>query len=313
MAGNKRKITLGICVYNVEKYIRHCLECALAQDYENLEILLIDDGSTDDTARIIDEYAGNDLRLRVIHRENRGLAASRQQVIEEMQGEAIYWYDGDDHIDAHAVSCCADMMALHDADIVKTVISIHDRRHLSFRQERVFSSDEYLKLLLPDDVCSHLIGCLIRKELYEDVHHHAGYDFEDMDTFPKLADKAEKIILSDNHCYRYRLLRPGSITRSEGCSFKGYRARSLFIAERYQTYRDRFPKECQKVLRRFALEASRACIRASHDDDYALEKNILTQYADDILADKKISSFRKWLCGQIVEDGLYFRLLRSMH
>ena len=90
-------VSVVVPAYNVEDYLPKCLSCLSAQTYRNLEILLIDDGSTDGTAAICDEYAARDSRVRVFHQENQGICAVRTRGIAESRGEFLIFPDGDDY------------------------------------------------------------------------------------------------------------------------------------------------------------------------------------------------------------------------
>ena len=79
--------TAAVCVYNTEKYLRDCLDSILSQSYENIELLIIDDGSTDGSGKVCDEYAEKDSRVRVIHTENRGLLLARRTAFENARGD----------------------------------------------------------------------------------------------------------------------------------------------------------------------------------------------------------------------------------
>lgn len=92
------KITIAVPVYNTEKYLPHCLDTLEAQTWGDLEILLIDDGSTDESGRICDEFAEQDRRVRVIHRENGGVSAARNTAIREAAGDYLLFVDSDDGI-----------------------------------------------------------------------------------------------------------------------------------------------------------------------------------------------------------------------
>ena len=92
-------ITVGISCYNIERYIARAIESVLKQTHENLEILIVDDGSTDQSGAICDEYAARDNRIRVIHQENAGLGSTRNRVIEEMRGAWVAFVDGDDYVE----------------------------------------------------------------------------------------------------------------------------------------------------------------------------------------------------------------------
>ena len=94
----KKIITIAIPVYNVEKYLRRCIDSIISQDIENCEILLIDDGSTDKSGEICDEYLEKYDCIKVIHQENRGLASVRNRCVQEAEGENISFIDSDDYI-----------------------------------------------------------------------------------------------------------------------------------------------------------------------------------------------------------------------
>lgn len=96
MLSSQRLVTVIVSVYNIEKLLPKCLESISAQTYQKLEILLIDDGSTDESGRICDSFAASEPRARVIHQKNRGLYAVRNRGIEEAQGEYVVFPDGDD-------------------------------------------------------------------------------------------------------------------------------------------------------------------------------------------------------------------------
>lgn len=87
-----------IPVYNVEKYLRRCLDSVIAQTYQKLEIICVDDGSIDDSGKICDQYAVRDARIKVIHQENQGLSAARNRGIDAADGEYIAFVDSDDYI-----------------------------------------------------------------------------------------------------------------------------------------------------------------------------------------------------------------------
>ena len=92
-------ISVIVPVYNVEKYLAKCIDSIIAQTYTNLEILLVDDGATDSSGAICDEYAQKESRIRVIHKENGGLSDARNRGIAEARGEYLGFIDSDDYID----------------------------------------------------------------------------------------------------------------------------------------------------------------------------------------------------------------------
>lgn len=91
-------ISVIIPVYNVEQYLRRCLDSVVAQTYQNLEIICVDDGSVDHSGKICDQYAARDARIKVIHQENQGLSAARNRGLDAAEGEYIAFVDSDDYI-----------------------------------------------------------------------------------------------------------------------------------------------------------------------------------------------------------------------
>ena len=112
------KISVIIPVYNVEKYLKKCVDSVLAQDFSDYEILLIDDGSTDSSGKICDEYAEKTAHIRVIHQENKGQGGARNTGILEATGEYLMFVDSDDFLKSRALSILYKTASEYDADIV---------------------------------------------------------------------------------------------------------------------------------------------------------------------------------------------------
>ena len=100
----KDLISVIVPVYNVEKYLNKCLDSIISQTYTNLEIILIDDGSTDNCGKICDEYASKDKRIKVIHKENAGVSSARNYGIQCATGDWIMFVDSDDWIEFDAIN-----------------------------------------------------------------------------------------------------------------------------------------------------------------------------------------------------------------
>ena len=111
-------VSVIIPVYDVEPYLRRCLDSVVNQTYKNLEIILVDDGSTDSSPEICDEYAGADSRIIVIHKENGGQAEARNKGIEAATGEYITFVDADDYISSSYVNDLYKSMIIERCDII---------------------------------------------------------------------------------------------------------------------------------------------------------------------------------------------------
>ena len=96
---DEKLISVIVPVYNVERYLRQCIESITNQSYKNLQIILIDDGSKDNSGKICDEYAEKDKRVEVIHKENTGVSAARNTGLDNAKGEWITFVDADDWVE----------------------------------------------------------------------------------------------------------------------------------------------------------------------------------------------------------------------
>ncbi len=213
-----KKISVIVPAYNVEKYIGKCVRSIIRQTYKNIEIIIVDDGSTDKTGKICDELAKIDERIIVIHQENQGLSQARNNGIKAATGEIISLVDGDDIV-------CRDFLqdmivAMHDdVDIViggyKTIGDHNNTLHVAHCNEGLMAGKEAtIKLLTQqEDVFVIAWNKLYKKSLFAeyDIWYPAGKIHEDNLTTYKLLSKARKVAIVDTADYLY-VKRAGSIT-----------------------------------------------------------------------------------------------------
>lgn len=114
----KCKVSIIVPVYNVEKYVERCIESIIKQSYKNLEIILIDDGSKDNSGKICDEYAQKDNRIKVIHKKNGGLSDARNTGLNIADGEYICFIDSDDYIHKDLVKDNLEKLIQQKADMI---------------------------------------------------------------------------------------------------------------------------------------------------------------------------------------------------
>ena len=115
------KISIIVPVYKVEKYLRRCLDSIVAQTFTNWECILVDDGSPDNSGKICDEYAEEDARFRVIHKQNEGVAKARLTAFENSQGELITFIDSDDYVSELYLEKLSKPILEDNADMVSCV------------------------------------------------------------------------------------------------------------------------------------------------------------------------------------------------
>ena len=115
---NERIVTIVVPVYNSDKYLEKCLSSLVAQNYSNIEIVIVDDGSTDGSAAIIDSYAATDSRIKILHKQNEGVSAARNDAIKMATGDYLLFVDGDDYLDADYVSTLVSEADEKDSELV---------------------------------------------------------------------------------------------------------------------------------------------------------------------------------------------------
>lgn len=209
-------ISVIIPVYNVEKYLRECLDSVLAQTYTNLEILLVDDGSTDGSGAICDEYAGKDSRIRVIHQENGGLSAARNAGLRAAKGSYIEFVDSDDWIDRNLLKSQMDAIQQHHVSIAATTIHLEEETP-SCQSIVASGTDIFLRSVGSDSIKINgwffwsACGRLFDAALLEGLYFPEGVVNEDVDFTPKVFFRADSVCIMDTGMYFYRN-REGSIT-----------------------------------------------------------------------------------------------------
>ena len=233
-------ISVIINVYNAEKYIKKCLESVINQTYKNIEILIINDGSTDDTLKICKSY--KDKRIKIITTENQGLSISRNVGIDNAKGNYLYFVDADDFILEDTVEYLYKLLVKYNADVSTTkCLEIYNYDYkLENKIEKidVLNGIDYLnKILLSLDRCTTTWNKLYKKELFDDLRFEKRI-INDMALMYKVALRCNKFIFSNQIKYLY-LRTPGSITGKH----KPDRAMDMYKVgvERYEYINNIYP------------------------------------------------------------------------
>ena len=153
---NNYLVTVVLPIYNVEKYLDRCMESVTKQTYQNLEIIMVDDGATDSCPQKCDEWAKKDKRIKVIHKKNAGLGMARNTGIENATGDYIVFFDSDDYIALDAIEKAVNSASMCNADLVTFGFSfVNDlgevtRTVIPSGDKEIYSGDEVLDIVLPD-------------------------------------------------------------------------------------------------------------------------------------------------------------------
>lgn len=225
MEGVKRKmpnelISIIVPVYNVQSYIKKSVNSILKQSYRNLEIILVDDGSTDESGKICDFLKKMDPRVKVIHRINGGLSAARNSGIDVSTGSYIVFIDSDDYIEKKFVEKLYQSMKKNKADIaVCGYKRISENGTILFENKPVeelnLSIRKAIQYILQDkEIKNYAWNKMYKKELFLDIRYPVGENYEDVATTYKVFLKAQSVSIVNDCLYYYRI-REGSIVSDE--------------------------------------------------------------------------------------------------
>lgn len=297
-------VSIIVPVYNVELYLQRCVESLCGQTYKNIEVILIDDGATDSSGKLCDEFAETDSRITVIHQGNGGLSHARNVGIDAAKGGLITFVDSDDWVDNCYISSLYDNLKEYDADISGCFFQyISDNEKILQSDEiidvKVWNSEEALRAMLQQDgYTSSAWGQLYKKELFDDIRFPKGKYYEDLATTYKLLSKANVIVHSNDRLYFY-YQRAGSI-QSQKYSEKHYEE-FLFMRE-LEDYvmkfypdieyaaKERLVGVCFHLLLKMNKEERKTLIEAKEMDE------IIKRYRRDVLKEKRTSRKVRYGC-----------------
>lgn len=217
----KPLVSIVIPVYNVEQFLDECVQSARKQTYRNLEIILVDDGSTDDSGKKCDNYENNDNRIRVIHKSNGGLSDARNVGIENATGEYIFFLDSDDILPNCAIEKLLNACLKNNADVSIAAMKKFSSRCPQKKSEKdtaiitaINRTETIRRMLLRDGFGHEAWGKLYKIELWQYERFPKGKLYEDYATIYKVISKCQKSTIITEALYWYRV-RSGSIMNSK--------------------------------------------------------------------------------------------------
>lgn len=217
---NKGLVSIVVPVYNVDRYLPECIDSILSQVYPTLEIILVDDGSTDGCASICDAYAKQDSRIQVIHQPNGGLSNARNTGIAHCSGDYLLFVDSDDLISPYLVERLICVLESTGADL-----AICDPLHMETAPSSLDGVlDTDFCLMTPHEAIREMWyqtsflpsawGKLFRRDLFDEIRFREGICYEDIDIMHLLFERASSIAYTPSKLYFYRH-RSGSITQEQ--------------------------------------------------------------------------------------------------
>lgn len=204
------KISIIVPIYNTERYLKRCIDSIIKQTYTNLEIILVNDGSTDNSLKICREYEKKDKRIKLFNKENGGQSSARNLALKNATGDFLGFVDSDDWIALDAYEYLIKIMKDRDADVAFIERINTDNEKVKNKKqiikEKVFENEKIIEEYLEYGMKTGNYGLpnyLYKKELFEEIYFPEGRICEDIVTNYKLLKKSKRLIKSNKICYYY--------------------------------------------------------------------------------------------------------------
>ena len=281
----KEKISIIVPVYNVEAYLEKCVESILKQTYTNLEILLVNDGSTDKSGELCDKLALRDHRIRVIHKENGGLSDARNRGIDEASSNLIGFIDSDDYIDEDMYETLYRQMVASKADL--SMCGHYDVYH-QIPEKQVaeiktweLMPEEAIKMVMEAKILSvTAVNKLYKKALFEQLRFRIGKIAEDAFIMVDLIHQCSKIVATNEKKYYY-VHRENSITTQK------FSLKFLNVIEAYE-------QNAKMISENYPDLYDVAIMRLNWAYFYVLDRLLVdNDFKDKVLEDRLISYLKK--------------------
>ena len=203
------KISFIVSAYNVEKYIKTCLESIKNQTYKNIEVIVVNDGSKDDTGKICDQVVGEDTRFKIVHQENKGLSGARNVALKMITGNFLCFVDGDDYIEETLCEELEKKLRKYSSDMVVFTYFKDYNGEITpfFSNEECYgmtSKEALISLVKEDRIRSMVCMKLYKKELFDNLYFKENHHYEDVYIMHKLLFRAKHILVFNKALYYYR-------------------------------------------------------------------------------------------------------------
>ena len=219
------RFSIIVPIYNVEKYLKQCVDSVLSQTFKDFELILVNDGSPDGSPKLCDEYACKDHRIRVIHKQNGGLSSARNSGIRDSKGEYVLFLDSDDYwANPSMLEDINDLLDNTDVVIIKHYF------HYEHNNEDVLACVDFSESDFKDDVFEHQMRQLVSQQLFDacawnkvvrreiltnnDIYFEEGIIAEDLDWAARIMLYAKRVRVLEKPGYAYRKGRVGALTSS---------------------------------------------------------------------------------------------------
>ena len=238
-------ISVIIPVYNEEKYLSRCIDSVVNQTYTDIEVLLVDDASEDNSGAICDEYAKKDARIQVIHKEHSGISDTRNQGLERASGEFISFVDSDDYIAPDMLEVLHHLIIRYDSDIsccaCYDVFENHQVTHHLEENEFCCDRVKAFEFILRGMGLPSLCNKLFKRSIIGDIRFPHGKVYEDCFFTPEVLCRIHRLAVTTKPLYFYN-------RRSNSITTKPFRQRDLDVIEAYNKCYSMVRESCPEAL-----------------------------------------------------------------
>lgn len=311
---NEELVSVVVPVYNVEAYLPRCLERLIRQTYQNLEILLVDDGSQDSSGEICEQYAAKDSRILVFHKENGGLADARNYGLKQISGQYVTFVDSDDYVAEDYVAYLYDLLKQEQAEV-----SVCQYRETSQADQSAFGSDTSTvmdgktavkNMFYQRGLTTSACAKLYKTSLFQQIQFPPGRLYEDVNTIYQVLLRADRVVCSEKVEYFY-FMRPKSIVHS---GFQIKKMDYIFnMQEVLEDIRTHTPELLSAAISRF-LWANLHILVQMPRDGYPEERKLIWKnmalYRGQVLRDPQVRLQNKLL---LLLSGHNGRLVRWIY
>lgn len=293
---DENKVAVIIPVYNVEKYLKQCLNSVIKQTYQNLEIVIIDDGSTDSSRIICEQYKQNDGRINVFHIDNQGLSHARNLGLEKSSAEYIMFVDSDDYIEIDCVEYLMSLIKYYNTDVACCdAFNDFEKKSIPWHQNEdssmcLGSTQAVEKMFYSENFEDTVWGKIYKRTLFEGIRFPEDRkQAEETSTTYRLLLASEKVAIGNRCKYHY-------VMHQDGLSRLAYRPQQMlmqvagkecleYIKNHYPTLEKsatrRYVYDCFWVLRRIIFA------EGSYEQDIAFLINEIKKYALGVFFDNR--------------------------
>lgn len=277
------EISIIVPVYNVEKYLKKCVDSILNQTFKDFELILVDDGSPDSSGAICDQYAEKDSRVKVIHKKNGGLSDARNAGIEVAKGKYLGFIDSDDYIAEDMYELLHNNIVRENADLsICGIYHVYDGKTPENKPEKymILNRNETTVLIFHgNQISDHAVNKLYSKKIFSKLRYPLGKYHEDSFTIVGILDQCEKVVVDTRQKYYY-YHRDDSIT-------------SQAFSKKHLEYITAWERNEQKVLGRSEVIDEAAHQRVCFANFLVLDKIVNADMEKKVPETKTIVSYLK--------------------